>query len=167
MFKVIRKARPKRSKARGEEEGTYAMLENTASTQAFSWLNQSLLRKMDSHQEDAEGTLFSSFASGAGEYLRLLPSLPQAVHVRMMTGGQVPPVPMMVALIRREQIRKQRSLAFRAKRQRREKLLPKNKNRQAAALKRKRDPNGKFKGLPACRSPPHCGITSAVEGALS
>lgn len=95
---------------------------------------------MDSH----DGTLYSS---AGGEHLQLLPCLPQAVQLRMMTGGQVPPAHMMMALIRREQIRKQRSLAFRAKRQKREKLLPKNKNRQAAALKRKRDPNGKFEGL--------------------
>lgn len=164
MFKVIRKAARSRKPPRPkpEEEGTYAGLESTASTQAFSWLNPSLLRKMDTHNE--EGTLFSSIGGGP-DYLRLLPCLPQAVQVRMMTGGPMPPVHKMMALIRREQIRKQRSLAFRAKRQRREKLLPKNKNRQAAALKRKRDPNGKFRGLPACRSPPVSG--SAMDGALS
>lgn len=143
LFKVIRKARVKKPKPKVEEEGTYAMLESTASTQAFTRLNQSLLRKRDTQLE--EGTLFSSL--GGAEHLRLLPSLPQAVQLRMMTGGQVPPVPLMMSLIRREQIRKQRSLEFRAKRQRREKLLSKNKNRQAAAFKRTRDPNGKFKGL--------------------
>jgi len=35
LFKVIRKARPRKPKpSRVEEEGTYAMLDNTASTQA-------------------------------------------------------------------------------------------------------------------------------------
>ena len=90
--------------------------------------------------------------------MRLFPTLPQDIHVRMMTEAYCPSIARMLQAIRKEQSRKARSFEFRTKRfkeklriyeklQALRLLAPpsiKNKNRQAAALKRVRDPNGKF-----------------------